>query len=195
MQRGKSVEKQEKKHNKVTSRCWLTCTQFTRRDGEVRIVKGVVGLGSGRVDPAADGWSGREEGRMEWQGAGRRGGQRGIWSTSPLSFPLYPSGTEAKRQTPVPAATQIIGEKRVLTSTHAPAQGGKRVGSSHSFPAPNRMQTSLATNGSAGSRCHALANKCNCSYPVGIISPRAERRSGFPSEGQTNGRTYPISVI
>ncbi len=65
MQRGKSVEKQEKKHNKVTSRCWLTCTQFTRRDGEVRIVKGVVGLGSGRVDPAADGWSGREEGRME----------------------------------------------------------------------------------------------------------------------------------
>lgn len=60
-----SVQNQKKKHNKVIFRCWLTCTQFTRWDGEVRIVKGVVGGGSGRVDPAADGWSGREEGRME----------------------------------------------------------------------------------------------------------------------------------
>lgn len=65
MRREKSVQNQKKKHNKVIFGCWLTCTQFTRWDGEVRIVKGVVGGGSGRVDPAADGWSGREEGRME----------------------------------------------------------------------------------------------------------------------------------
>lgn len=161
-----------------------------RRDGEVRIVKGVVGGGCGRVDPAADGWSGREEGRMEWQGAGRWGGQRGISSTSPLFFSRQPSGTEADTST---CSHSNNTRERVLTSTHAPARGGKRESPSRSLPGANRVRKSPAANRRAGSRCHALANKCNCSYPVGIISQRAAWR--FSSEGQTNGRTYPISVI
>lgn len=90
-----------------------------RRDGEERRVKGADGY---RVQASAV----REGGRTEWQGAGRRGGQRGErkrCSSSSCSLCYRHTHSEThththrstrgraqKRQTPIPAASQIRGE-------------------------------------------------------------------------------------
>lgn len=150
-------------------RWWLV----GRRSEESQRVPGWSGWrgGLGPARSGAGGWSSRgEEGWSDKeQGDGEaKGGRR---NAAFLSLSLSLSSLQ-HAHTPKARVTQIIGRERVFTFTRSATGGGWGSSPPTLLQAANeRLQRGVqATNGSGSSRRLARANKCNSSYPIGIIT-------------------------